>query len=477
VIKPATLSALVLMVFAQLSQASGLSFTVQSAWQGVARIGYPSELAVRLLAETETTGTVSLESANTTVSANVNLAAGEPQWVYLPAPYPGSGGTSVAFESGGSIVLRQQVEVTRLEAATTLLAVIGAAATHLAPPVTAAFDRTLYPETSALPRFPSSYRALSSLVITAEDIAQLTPRQTQALQGYLGACGELIVAAGNSQQLAELKAVAGCGGKRVKPLGMEQHRPSAPPPRPAAAELRNLAQGSLTNALPSVLLFFAGYVLVLLLVWWRVRSPMLLLTVPLASAALAMLGWTNTAPAWHLTSVAQMDSGDTVARYTGIIQVAGMSRAQTMLPLDSRWGVPESTTPVQLGLTPSVHLAEKTRLISHRELLVHGVVRAPGIEVSLIGNQVTITNLDTTPLAGAMLAWQGEPYPVPDLIPGQRWLLTGKPHRWEQAAPQNLLRQKSVSGGLWLLLDYPLPDLRSPIEQSAWLLVRGGSDA
>lgn len=464
---------------------------IRPIWEGYLKPGAESELQLRLLAPRGGRGSIVLQGSLARVQTEIAFEPGMPLTLRLPLAHDRAEALAVELYSGGELLLRRELDLTLLPAAARVFAVVGGRTTpDWQPPAPLRdTDTLLQVQGQDLPHFGRSYAMLSALVIAVSELQALGPQQAQALDEYLGNCGRLYLVGADAPAAAILRARAGCGGRNViaHPSGIATPwLPGATVSMPAAVTLRQLFVAPESGVLRALLVFLAGYLLVLLLLSRLAQSPLPLLIAPPLAAGLALLGWTLGAPAARIASWAEMDSGDAVARYAGLLQLAGMSRGEQRVALDSRWGIPVGNTVDGAAL---LHYAPRegrleiqlpTRLMSSHEFLLRGSTKAPALDVRDTGQGVEVTNRGEAPSPAGTLAWRGHPYRFPMLAAGQVWRLPADADAWVDTPQQQLLRQRAVDGSTWLMLPFQVPALHTlggDDSSVGWLLVKGNGDA
>jgi hypothetical protein len=251
---------------------------------------------------------------------------------------------------------------------------------------------------------------------------------------------------------------------------------------PGAALLRELPGPPQSGLHWTLIVFLAGY-LGLMVLLARSTSSNLLLLIPPAAAGCAILGWSLSRPLTSLTAWAEMNSGESLARYAAMLEVTGTSRGQVAVPLARDNALPEAEAGE--GIVFHVDAAETRltlpgRLMSRHELLFRGVMPAPGIEV--LGSQagVRVRNLGDTPLPAGLVAWNGQRYSFPELDAGQSWRQPERGEPWGTWPGESELRRRSLDGGTWLLAPIEPPAALAGTAgtgTAGWILVKGAQHA
>ena len=204
---------------------------LKPAWEGLARPGETSALALRFVASRGGRAEVLLEGYRVTVRSSFDFEPGRP--VELSLPLPATEGTTprLSIESNGER-LERDVELQTLPPTTKLVAVVSEGET-LPWPVPGESDEntvSVHLKAAELPGSAQPYRLLDALVLSEAAVASLDRRREQAIAGYLAACGVLYLPANLTGVGSGAHAAAGCGGRNVIPLAA-QPQALAPSPR------------------------------------------------------------------------------------------------------------------------------------------------------------------------------------------------------------------------------------------------------
>lgn len=465
--------------------------SVEPAWNGHVKPGIPSELGLTLLPATGGQARLSVRSSGAVVHGDANFEAGQPLRMHLPLVHDSAEPVAVELAIDGRVVHRHSQPLHVLSAATPVLAVVDPDGAGDWRPVPEAMPaaKVLYLEAAELPHTGQAYQLLSALFLAESALQAMTDNQRRALAEYAAGCGRLQLSAAASREARELLAAAGCAARNLVVAAAGQAGDSAPPgvsPRPAGATLQALLAQDRDPVLRSVLVFLAGYVLVLLLAARAARTAVTLLALPLAATGLAVLAWTLASPRIQLAGLAEMDSGDPLARYAGLVQVTGVAPAEIFLGLDAPLGLPSA---LQAGQSVEVRidaaaqysdLRLDTQLMSRHAFRVEGIARGADLALEHTASGVQVTNRGATHSPPAVLAWRGQRFALPALAAGQQWHPPQEADSWRSTAAEQLLRERAADGGSWLLLPWDVPALRLPAdadEIAGWMLVRGTSGA
>ena len=107
--------------------------------------------------------------------------------------------------------------------------------------------------------------------------------------------------------------------------------------------------------------------------------------VPPAATVLAVLAWSLASPRVQVASLAEMDSGDPMARFAALLQVTGTAPRKLVLGLPARLGLPLSlgtgqSTELEIGpAAQRFDLQVHARLMSHHAFRVEGIAPASAL--------------------------------------------------------------------------------------------------
>jgi hypothetical protein len=479
-------------VFVQATpDADNYNLTIQPAWDGFIKPEVTSELSVRLLADSGGRASVYVQGSLLHASADSEFEPGIPLVMYLPVAHDSIAPVKVEVYVDGQSTIRKAVLLHVLPAAAKIMAV----ATENIPQnwpesITRQSDATvLYTAAKDLPRTGQAYDLLSALILSGSALRAMDSLQRDALTDYTGACGVLYLAEISASTASTLRKQAGCSGRNVITLPAEAVDSSKPvnvSPLPAAAFLGQLVPGGHSAALRSLAAFLSAYVVLLILVARSRVSALPLVAVPPIATVLAVLGWSLGNPVTQIVSWAEMHSGDPVVRFSGLVQVIGTSRRVNSLALPLQLGLPlaEKTmhaTELHISYaTAHYDLRLYTHLMSLHEFFIKGFSPSPFIDVSSHAGTVRVVNRGDTPSSSGLLAWRGKRYSVPGLAAGHEWQKPDLSEPWGGSPQEQLLRQRAIGGGIWMLLPFHIPALQSLADQyedNSWLLVEGNGDA
>ena len=480
-----------------------LQLQLQPAWQGYVKSGVAhSELSVGFKAPRNGWASATVIGASMRVSRDFPVEPAQPVSLSLPLVHDSLQPLQVEVHLDGKLLAQQQLELVVLPASARLVAVVAGMGTtpawtpHPGADYFSQENLTLLNITPReLPVHAQSYAQLSALILSGSVLAALSSAQVAALGEYLGACGKLFLTDSSAVEEATLRAFAGCGGSQLMaglPASSVDITAHPASPLPGVATLRQLVPGAHYGVVQTLLIFLLGYLGLLLLAARTATRVLPLLMLPLAATGLALLAWSLSNPFLQAVAWAEMNSGDPSLRYVGLLQVMGTSRQQVPLTLSGLTGVPHPVEPMGVaGLHYGLHygnaeeparLSLETRLLSRHEFVFNGT--APGVMLEVFGDseRARVTNRGAGASPPAVVAWRGLRFSVPALAAGQSWQpaapVAAEP--WGDAPQEQLLRQKAMGGGTWLLLPLDIAALRPWQEAGAktsWLLVKGAEDA
>jgi hypothetical protein len=450
----------------QAGPGGGYDFQLEPAWQGHFKSGSAGfELAVKFLAPVGGRALLSINDAGALVTAEFAFEPGRAVTLHLPLVHGGANTLSARLEANGELFERQ-LQLRPLPPAKNLVAVV---------------DHSNSKQWSFSDRRGED---LTLLHLSARDLphSALAYQQLSHLPADLAGPGDA------------LRSQAGCGGRYVMaamPGNRSDWLPPAPGSPPGAVSLRQTLASADAGLARSLLVFLVGYLGVLLLLARSANSVLPLLALPPAAAVMALLAWSLSKPILDVSAWAEMQSGDAQARYLALARVTGTSRREVSVGLPAQWGPPRElvgggATHLDYGLLQNhaaVHplqLFLSTRLMSRHEFTFSGVLPGPRLEVRESVDTVRVSNLGSEPLAGGLVAWRGQRYDLPELAPGERWQAPERAESWGNRPEEQLLRQRAIGGGTWLLTPFRLPEQASGVganSSAGWLLVKGVEDA
>lgn len=463
--------------------AGSFRLDIRPVWEGYLSPDGAGEVALSLQADHGSNATLEIGDGLNSLLLDIELEAGTAQTVSLPLVRADGATLLLTLRENGQLRLQRQLDTRALASGRRIFAVVSSPRVSRleipAPP--AAEDIVLFLPPEHLPYYARSYGALSGLVVDASSVAGMTPAQAHALRTYVGGCGLLYLVGSDANILQAARTAAGCGARNVIALNgpaQDVSKPAGPLPLPPGTFLRQMLPEPASQSLSSLLIFLAGYPLLLLLLSRTSISPLPLLLAPPFATLLTALAWTMGEPRTQSASWAEMDSGDSVARYTSLLQVFGVSRGEYRLPVSRNWGFPqiEAAHIRRDANTGGFSLQLQTLLMSQHALVLRGVTPAPALAITASDLGVELLNEGAQDLPAATLAWRGEPYEVPSLAAGAAWRVPQEADAWRTTPEQRILRERALGGGTWLLLPFRVPataDYEGIGE--GWLLVRRGN--
>jgi hypothetical protein len=476
----------------------GYDFQVWPVWQGYVKTGAAGfELALRFIAPTGGQARLSVRGSGIPVDTVFTYEPGRAVSLRIPLLLNGGNGITVRLQANGR-QLERQLELQQLAASKNLAAiVVHHNSEQWSLEDLSGNDLTLvHLVAEDLPHNAVAYQQLSALVLSESALAALEPAQQEALAGYLANCGTLYLPARFATSDSPLRAQAGCGGRYVMaamPGNRSDWLPTGPGGLPGAAALRQALVDVNTGLARPLLVFLVGYLGMLLLLARSANSVLLLLALPPAATAMALLAWSLSSPIVDVSAWAEMESGDAQARYSALARVTGTSRREVSIDLPAQWGVPlelgnSAATGLHLGVIEKglpgkgstaepLQLSLSTRLMSRHEFLFTGVTPGPRLDVRERAETVSVRNLGNRALPAGVVAWRGLRYSLPGLAPGEQWQAPERGEPWGRQPGEQLLRQRAIDGSTWLLTPFRLPAQASGVSGTGWLLVKGVADA
>ncbi len=441
---PARALALAALGLLAIDAAPAGTLDLDAAWGGRFRPGETAQVGVALQSERGGTARVQASSGGIEVSAELNLAAGEPGRLALPVR-PGADGR-VAVEA-------LLPDGSNPDAALGLEPVPPGVALAFATPAAAAGTDWLAADPARLPVLPEGYGPVSALALAPADLKTLDPAQTRALARFLGGCGTLVLSGASARDLSGIRMAAGCGGRRV----VAAPGPLAPLPDTDTNEPRwDLAQSLLRTDLQGaeeraresgrrIALLFLPYALLLgALLLWRRPRPWAMVAVPALAALLVWQSLPRAVVQVRTLTWAETESGDPSLRFATLIETVGDGQNPSRLSVDT-----PSEMPLPLdGGGLAWHLEDSggtlegpDALLSTRRYLTRGIAPSmPGLSLEPEPEGLRIRNGSGAPIADAWLVAGDCARRIPSLPAGEtlwRPQQTG-PDRSECGAPAPL---------------------------------------
>lgn len=463
-------------------------FTVTPAWNSYINPETPSELNVRLMALSAVEARIIVRGSRIKLIAEQSIEPGVPEHIQVPLVHDSVEPVTVELHVDDRLIMTEELQLKVLPPATDVVAVAGnLGLSHPIMPKLWSSQATelLHIDATKLPRSGQSYGLLSALLLSGSALRDMDNPQRQALGDYVRACGVVYLTGISAATINALQNSAGCRGRNVINLRSERAAvalPAKDDPLPGAASLRQLVPGGHNAVLRSLFVFLAAYVVLLVLVARSTASALTLAALPPAATALALLGWSLGSPVIQIASWAEMESGDHVVQFSGIVRVIGVSRETGSLALPLGLGMPsiESARELHVSQTAAYRdLRLDTQLLTAYEFVFAGTAPGPALDLTNDAGTVRVINRGDTPSGPGVLAWQGQRYTVPELAAGQAWRRPPQAEPWGNSPQERLLRQRAAGGGSWMLVPFGIPELQSVGHASGtkgWLLVKGNSD-
>jgi hypothetical protein len=413
-----------------------LRIDVRAAWDGVAREGEWTEVAVRVVAMGG--GAVRVDAGDGTLLTTTtgDVEAGAPADFRLPVPVGSAARVAVTVHGPRGTRGHGDVPLRLVRPARV---VVGAArGTGHAPAALGPSEAVVVPlDAGAVPATAAAFRGVDALVLDAPLLADLDGAQLRALERYLGQCGRVLLVGVAHAAVARARSVAGCGAALVDavevgaPVETTLARLLAQPvpPLPEARDLATLLPDAGRPAAARPLIgFFIAYAAALV-GGLASRRAWLLPALPVAASVLLLAALNTAPPGVGVASWTEVTSGATRARFVALVRVDGMAPRSVSLDVPEALGLP---TPLQ---TPSgeamrmvardggdTHLDLRTRLLSAQRLDLRGALEwtAP-LSVEMAGELPRVENRGTAPSAPGYFLWRGYVYALPGLEPAAAW--------------------------------------------------------
>jgi len=285
-----------------------------------------------------------------------------------------------------------------------------------------------------MPTLYQGYAPVRGLILHWQALRRLGPRQRQALTDYLADCGAMVAVAMPVAIAERLADAAGCGGQFLMTTesvtvaqALDQVLLYSAQQLPAPETMaRSFPDSADEDGRRSVLGFLALYLTGLVVIAWVSRRSLPLLAYSLAAAGLAVLIWSDRAPSLHLYSWTEMDSDQSVARFSATLRIHGNgpARVDQALPLGMSL-LPQSGNASGLALwideRGRMRVHYQTQLLSDNDLGWRGIIaQAPPLIVQRgTAGQAVLKNPGTRASAPGFLYWQGAFHTLPVLQPGE----------------------------------------------------------
>jgi len=428
-----------------------------------------TEIGIRVLSQHDENIGLEVLGENAVVEVSVSAQAGKPTTVWIP--YRPSLNSPVEVRAFSDARLVEEIKrwLHTPVANDSLVAVVsGSAVPTSIFGELRADTRVLTVAATSLPRNTQAYDVIAALVIDVSAVTTLEPAQIVALQGYLARCGRVAAIGLPKIVIPKLQQVAGCNGAFVMAArtladigpgldGLLDRRPAALPTA-SALHLLNTEKSGKTLFLPVIA--FVGLYFVLLFVTGLVtRRARALLVLPLAAAGLALLVWHDRRPQVAVIVWSETTDALTTVRYSALLQIEGRGVGSVRLaPLSSALvtsELPENATvhwTFDREGSPVAGLDLPTFLLSRNEIRLEAATDfSLPMSVRLSGGQPVIRNLAAKPSVAGILAWEGQRFEVPSLLPGVDWT-PDIPSTLDESHPLIQLLMKASRSGVPSLL-------------------------
>jgi hypothetical protein len=413
-----------------------LRIDARAAWDGVAREGEWTEIAVRVVALRG--GTVRIDTGEGTLRTTTtgDVEAGAPAEFRLPVRLESAPHVSVTVQGPGSTEGHGDVPLRLVRPGRVVVGTARGTA-YVPAPMGPSAAVVVPLDAGAVPATAAAFRGMDALVLDAALLADLDDPQLRALEHFLGQCGRVLLVGVPHAAVTRARSVAGCGAALldVSEVGAPVETTLARllaqpvPPLPEASDLATLLPDAGRPAAARPLIgFFIAYAAALV-GGLASRRAWLLPALPVAASALLLASLYTSPPGVGVVSWTEVTSGATRARFVALVRVDGMAPRSVSLDVPEALGLP---TPLQ---TPSgeamrmvardggdTHLDLRTRLLSAQRLDLHGALEwtAP-LSVEMAGELPRVENRGTAPSAPGYFLWRGYVYTLPGLEPAAAW--------------------------------------------------------
>jgi hypothetical protein len=304
-----------------------------------------------------------------------------------------------------------------------------------------------------LPPPAAGYRPIASLTLPAGALAGLDALQTEALAGYLAACGTLVLPDASPGLLGGVKASAGCGGETVTTDGETAGRID---PLPGADELASALPAA--NGAGEIALLYLPYLVLLggLALAVRRIGAWVIALPPVAVLAYAAALPRAVVPATAVTwAEARADDGH--QRFVTLVRLHGAG---------------SETPPVRLadaaGLAMPARTAGTAGIVRLGQRGEQELTRPVGLRGA--DGELCIRNAGTAASPPGWSVSGGMAAELPPLAPGQS---RGPGRDAATGAAPPIGRLAGARGGI--LLPVPAPAVAAPdarLRAAGWLLFR-----
>ena len=457
---------------------------------GQAVEGRTTEFRLRLQASRATRAELHYRDRNGTTSLSIELPAQRELDLWLPLNPPESSAVEVSLQADNMDAVIRHLNFARASVPLTIITHSVSAYAQGPGYAPQAGIRPVILAPQSLPRTAQAYAAVTAMVTDLASISELSTRQHRAFATYLGACKILLLAGAAPEILAQLRKLAGCGGRFVQVYeSLSQVAPllhtlstESGFQQPSGSELLALDDPSLRSSTATSLgIFLAGYVVFMALVNWRLQQTRYLLLLPLIAAGAGLLAWSGDGDSRSISwLVAQ--SGDNHARMASLVLLGGDRRGESRALI----GANESLTTNHRGAARIRYLDDQSsrELSTSGDLLRPSIYRLDGVRRQSLPYRLRMQRgipelaaRREAPGERARLLWRGYTYAVPLLTKGETWQPDDQRRQPPRKPEEKLLNR---------YLDHDSPAVLLPIDPAAladqrnrgWLVIRpepGGS--
>ena len=458
-----------------------LELVATPAWKGWTRHGRPTEVEIRLSADTATRAAVELVAGRRTVHAGLDLEPRRVARLHVPVGPAESVAASVRLE--GAPLLRRDIELAQSESP---LLGVGLSADD---DFRLEGFHSIALSASDLPRNASAFATVDALVLDATTLATLEPRQLDALLGHAAACGRIVVLNADDRLRQLLQGAGGCGERALMiaaslPQARRMLKSSLAARLPSPASLGSvgeLARPGLVVWNRVAVLLAACFAVAILAAVMLSSWPLLLLTPAVLSAA--VLGALHVMrPPSQLLVWGEGESGAQVARYQAWQRFPGVVRERARVPIPGRLaasvGPCDADQAMRLELDPNRgHAASAefdNRLFGQVALCYSGsfpMTRAMALRVRPDGSSV-VRNEGPTAWPDGLLLAGGLVHGLPKLGPGAGMAFgpgTGRADRSALVRTATMRLPPDRGAALWPLELAGVVD--ATVESRGWLLL------
>lgn len=341
-----------------------------------------------------------------------------------------------------------------------------------------------------LPHTPQAYAGISSIITDSQSLSSLTQDQYRALGDYLGRCNIMLIPTADPSRLQALQNIAGCRGHFIHSFDdltqvtakLLKLASLQPPKLPGSRDLLQLQQtGFQQQMIGSLSLYLGGYILLFILLTWRLKNTNYLLLMPVFVATAGILAWTG-GGAHQMISWTETVSGENHRRVSSLLLLGGNRRGENTVVLGSDsylYNVQSESQHPTIRYTQEGSqriLQGHTQLFSQQTYRLTSVNRqASPFSLKLEHNQPTVTLRSEKSTAGSLLLWRGKSYKVPLLTKGKSWQPEEIQGHHPLTSAERLLNRRLAFGDPALLVPYhsgPIERADADIQSSGWLVIR-----